>query len=174
MRISLLLVALGTLGACDSAPSDFDTELDPAEGVITGSVNGVPFTDSLQARNSAEFGLTLDAGLPRVQEDLCGLRALFSLDAQPGVQDLRVRRFEDNRDDRGLTVFDTYADVLCTSFEPTDAESNRIALSAGARPGEFTGVFSVTLVQSREDWDAGPDTLRIEDGRVTFSVGAPE
>ncbi|HEX9951990.1 MAG TPA: hypothetical protein VGB53_09500 [Rubricoccaceae bacterium] len=174
MRISLLLVALSTLAACDSAPSSFDTELDPAEGVITGSANGVAFTDSLQARNSAEFGLFLDAGLPLVQADLCGLRALFLLDAQPGVQDLRLRRFEDNRDNRGLLVSDGYGDVVCTEFEPTDAESNRIVLSEGVRPGEFTGVFSVTLIQIRGDWEAGPDTLRIEDGRITFSVGAPE
>ncbi len=168
MRLHLAaLSALCALAACDTAPVQPEQEPDPFDGFVSGVANGVAFSDSVQVRYLPEFGrVDIDAPLPRVDGVSCSLSATFFLDPEPGVQDLR--RSGEGPGIRGLLVVDGGGDTVCDFLIPTPDERNRIALAASDRPGELTGTFSFVAVGDREN--LGLDTLRVNDGRLTFAV----
>ncbi len=172
MRLSLILLAvLCALAGCDTDPSNFESELDPAEGLLSGVANGIAFSDSVQVRYDPETErASVRAFFPGVPGARCGaFSALFVLRPEPSTQDLRLDY--EGQDRRGLLVSDG-SDPICSFFRPTPSDENRITLVAGSRPGALTGTFDVTLVN--EVVGAGIDTLRVENGRVAFSISRQE
>lgn len=168
MRLPLVaLLSLVAIAACDTARVHPEREPDPFDGFVSGVANGVAFSDSVQVRHFPEFGrVDVDAPLPRVDGVSCSLSATFFLDLEPGVQDLR--RSGEGPGVRGLLVVDGGGDAVCDFLVPTQDEANRIVLASGDRPGELTGTFSFVAVGDRES--LGLDTLRVDDGRLTFAV----